>query len=641
MTGIIQAIKLIILQCHNKMTSSCAQAVVELADRIESGQNPGPLLYALANCDTSGNYTEARYPGPLDQWTQFGYPIPRTTFCDDSDNAATLENCPTPVIGSMVLPDYMRVRFKAANDTTPNVNPQKVYNEYTQFPGSSGTKEISNQGYLKDDTISGSEPDGKISDFVADIGQLEITSEDAPTRGVFSDMAATNLVWASGDIKDERSTKTADASCVEGANTSDLSALGNFTEDGKMIRSMVSCGSKFYPSFGAFTRRVSLSGNRWSHVWRDKTNIENGDAGDYAPIIFGSPDASLGGIEFCGVVRGTTRYWAQGPLAMVRYGPNKKAEWGPDRDRDAVKIDNFMSTECLMTKSQSQKSINGTTTIGDFQTLSNEVLLHNATRFIFNDNIRSCNIDASTRVGAFLRREYYGCSNKLAGSLDSVQVDLIAPDDGRVVDRQTWLAYFCSSNRYQLKVGNIHIRRYRPGSVACNQLMQNFCLNNNYRTGKSAQMFDHSCSCIREARKLRNFFTGVENAPIHCFIANCNAGDPNVAPAEGNNQPCNAKLCQQTIDLNSNNLLVNGVQELKCFNQTYKVTPPIDEGSQVNVPFQPDSVAKDTGAKETHGSPGFSLLFYIAVAFLGSMVILAGLYFYVRQLKAPKINTDV
>lgn len=628
--------------------SECPQALVSAIDRAESGGQISPIFHVLPHCGTEKDgvdYSNQVFPNQLEEWPVFGQPISRTFFCDDTDRNADEDNCRIPAIGSMILPSHMRVRFLSTNDETPNANPQLVDPKYAlgRFTSpATGDRTRTNQGYVTDTNVVGDTADGKLSDFIADFGRLDLTSDKAEHPGVFLDFTQGGQTWDSASV-------STDGQCAEGANSSDFETDA-WNDDGKLIRSLISCGSTFYPSFTAVDPQFRKKDGRWDKLYSGKIwQVDNiapfSDAGFcWSP----KPKGEVG------------RTWSPATVAQRLKGSgipsiNDDGAWGAFYDGPTsinsgssgneanAASRGFFTGDCLVTKDQQANSR---------RTLDNKNA-QGARHFprpsgypdftgdntIYSDTgqVRGCMVDVAQEDQGYysqVSNAYeYGCTNKLSGSLHSVQVDYLAPDDGRPVDKNTWLAYFCASNQYQLTYGNVRLQRWRPGSDACNEIMIPFCLSNN--VSGNTKFFDEACSCIRETNKLKNYFAGVRDAPIHCFVSNCSATNPNVYRTDAQRRPCTAKLCQQTIDLDGQNLLANGVQELKCFNETYKVEAPIDEGSQVTVPIVPKATVKPS-SKQTHGTAQFSPLFWIAVALAISAVFLVGLYIWQRRKYAAK-----
>lgn len=629
--------------------SNCANEVLQLVQDIESGLKPSPRFYAFRGCNGQ-HPAYFSFPQPNNVYPPLGQELPvysskitRAEMCSVQDDSSTSAKCPLPMIGSFLAPTGIRVRFNAATDETPDTNPQKKY--YSTASSFAASQSLSNTPtgltgyYTGTDIVDSPNNTGVISDFVSDIGQLDLYPQDAVSKdGVFDDLFQKNYVWASSSRKDPRQSddknKVTSDLCVNDFSKN----TEQFDSNGKMQYSLISCGSPAYFSNGPFTMVVNNKGQQ--------TTQFAGEDLDFGEITKGA----CGNKNLISNKSGTNNidynvHWTAGPYNTLKHmntdvdndGKESKTvqtiksqnSWGENEDTFLRPVDGFTTTDCLFTKAQ----IEAQALKGPLSSFVTQVYTKGQGQ-LHTSSVRCCLTDGyeSVQIGiSSSQRNRYGCTNKLAGSLDSIQVDFVDPteDDvtkARVIDYHTWVAYFCSG-RAELKVGNQSIERFKPGSPACTSLMKDFCLSNGL--AQTDPQFRHSCSCIREAGKLRSLFNGNQNVPIGCFIGNCSNSDPSIFKVEGSDQPCTAKVCQQVIDLNSSGLLVDGTQELKCGSKTFKVEPTVQFDPNVTVP-KFDTVKQDIqGHQITDNDPHFSILLYISIAFMASMVLLGAMYFYV------------
>jgi len=102
------------------MSVACALSLGDLVDELEAGGNPYPVFFAKPDCDTTG----LQWPSALETFplSRFG-----TTIIANSTNnlcsGNSIEECPLPVIQSMILPSNMDITFNTrSSKSVPGID---------------------------------------------------------------------------------------------------------------------------------------------------------------------------------------------------------------------------------------------------------------------------------------------------------------------------------------------------------------------------------------------------------------------------------------------------------------------------------------------------------------------------------------
>ena len=210
----------------------------------------------------------------------------------------------------------------------------------------------------------------------------------------------------------------------------------------------------------------------------------------------------------------------------------------------------------------------------------------------------------------------------LLGSVKSIDVGII---HGR-----TWsyfqLQYCLGLDR--LIVGGIPVvGPYSQGSILCDNLVEEYCLNS---ANQSDSNFFKYCSCILSEQKIKQQYAGLD-LPVQCFASECSDSDPLVYKTAAQLKTCNASVCQQVVNIHGDQISAQGQQTLVCDGQLYNISSQSSSSStsinsaQGNVSGDPSNFLNNaslggTGNKSNSFSVGS--MFWVALGILLLLVFL-------------------
>ena len=191
---------------------SCANQISELVEYMEQGGHPMPYMFYGTNC------TGARWPqNRQDVLTTYNQTFDRTALCQD----ATKAKCLVPIVESMIVQPNVKVVFRS--------------NQTNHTDGKSD----------------------KIVAAIKEFGQLNLYHEDCQN----SICSQSEFTWNSS-VCPNAGEKACDS---DNKSNCMFNIPDNEYYNGEqLLRSMVSCGSKFYPSFMGLQTDNPGIGTSWN-----------------------------------------------------------------------------------------------------------------------------------------------------------------------------------------------------------------------------------------------------------------------------------------------------------------------------------------------------------------------------------------
>jgi hypothetical protein len=433
------------------MSVECANTIVELIDAFESGEHTYPIFWSDSKCNGD------RWPPPQNDipLSQFNIDLTKDLFCKSSKK----EDCPLPSIFSAFIPDGIQISFLAKSSS--KVNNRGMYIS-TSEDADSGTN---------------------VYNVVHDQSSKQRWAL-ASKFGIPEDDNTCNGTYISTDGKT------------------------SFDNDGKMLVSITSCGTPFWPSF------LGRSANyEWDTGQHFTCNTKIGKD-DFDFLHCQNFDFSI--------KQQPVPFTGYGTYALF-YGPNIKNEFNANK---------MFECECQFTKDEQCPG----DTCNPGKTQSNRVL---------------------TSCGSILLQSV--CTHtRFSGSTESMKISY---EEGSWFKQQ---AKYCVDG---LKISGQQIKLY--GSTPfCDNIMELACADT---IVTSDPFFKKACRCINESKRIQTQFAGVD-LPIQCFLDVCNDHSQGVyVKSSQTNTPCSAKLCRQIIDINGTGITASGTQELMCNGEIYNV----------------------------------------------------------------------
>ncbi len=528
---------------------SCALQIASLIAGLEGGARPAPVFFSGPNCDTT------QYPVPGDQILPSffnGHPYNfRNLACRDNmgglgasvretieQRSMAIDSCPLPAIRSMIIPDGIRVTFYAPE-----------------------LKEVDDPGIF----ILSTKNKETVRGNVVHIS----TSFNSPLRWGTS----TNPKQRPGH-KDCRDTGK------------DI-RLGLYSDKGKMMQSLISCGMPFWPSLTS----VLLTG--------DNKN----------PYV-----KSADGKRFIKGIAGVRR--DQGYTAYC------KTPFDRHRNSGCASMNVLYENDASCGGSGDGFSYSTGDCIADYDTA-----LYARKKFGINmthDEINALAPCAGNSRGIGTDDEQCFCGTDLAvnGSVEKISFEFI---------NSTWELQqfrYCTGED-TLTLGDIKIKRYGLGTPACDIIVPEMCANTAFAI--TYLLNPKACACINEQIRIRIQFAGV-NMPVQCFSSICSTTEPGIYRTAEQLQGCSARMCRQIIFLHGSQIAAEGWQNLLCNGQVYSLDNPI--------PSFPTEA--DDGSSKSPSSSDAVVLgpeFYIALGLLMLMIMLLIIFFirgYVTSRRAKR-----
>lgn len=532
--------------------AGCLIQVASLIAGIEAGTQPGPVFYSGPDCNVSQfpAVGEAFVPSLINgtrldlramtcKLEEGGPPSPfREPPRADRDfppaNTMSKKACPLPAIRSMIIPDGLVVTFFAHTDA-------------------------------------------EASRIVADPGVIVLSNtNEAAKKGIvrISTDFNTTLKWGSS-VPDEK-TKALGGPCAK--STGDAW----YNSEGKMLRSLLSCGTPFWPSLAS----VILTGNESAPyaLAGDGTRYFRGNAGTFPRVIRTDLDQYNTGRIYCRSKYGNTSGCASfGNAYPARFGCAGR-----------VPSFTYSTGDCLAIKSDVQGD-------GDAPGDRANALCKPGP---FSEDAKDFPPPSDFRC-------YCGTNRAINGSAKDITV---------AYEAGSWEAQqflFCTSSK-PMTLGGVRIRRYGQGTPACDAIVPNLCANSAFVSTVANAV--KACTCVNEEIRLRNQFSGL-NMPVQCFSAACSTNSPGVYRTAAQLENCSARICRQIIYISGSQISAEGYQSLLCNGQVYSV-----EKALLPIPTDGDSNQVVTGPTDLTLGPEF----YIALGLLLFMVIIL-IVFAVRR----------
>jgi len=195
------------------------------------------------------------------------------------------------------------------------------------------------------------------------------------------------------------------------------------------------------------------------------------------------------------------------------------------------------------------------------------------------------------------------------GSVQNIKIEYT---DSNNWDEQRFL--YCIG-RQKLSIGGIPIQRYGNGTVACDDIVPQFCANTAFLIAND--FAEKACACINEQARLELQFQGLD-LPVQCFSDVCSNADPQVYKTGNQLKGCSARLCVQILTINGSAIADEGFQTLTCDGVVYNVNNQTTNTTPVPV------------STSTPGGPGLGIVFYVALGLLVFVVILLVIFFVRR-----------
>ena len=487
---------------------SCGAFVAQIIDHLEGGGAPVPVLFSGLNC------TGATWPPDF----TFVDPTFKKIYTrNDVCSSARKADCPVPVVRSMVLSPNLRIEFHA------------------------------------NDLSQGESVPARLPDRIQEFGQLNLYG-DKLENNVIKDMgsdATTAMVWNSA-VCARKGEDVCEPGVTDGNCLLPPIAGESFAENGKLLRSMVSCNSPFYPSFlGVNVERI-FSGESFSNQW-PLCRVSD---------IDGHLDTSQAidreGVCDYTVTNGRLSIETAAYVALRNNRPSDRGFADPfprgmttcPGNLNVVPGSFAQACSCIANADEALSRANV-----DFKQRICPV-------------IGPCTGDCRPGVSGgcvlvtgFLRSLQSSCTcggdvPRIEGSVKSFKLTLV--DGDREVDFETLQSIWCKRG---VSIAGVPIQRYTPGTETCDAIMRRSCLDSG-RLINEPEFLD-TCECILEEKKLQAQFAGVD-VPSHCFTAVCSTNRAGVYRSRAQTEGCSAKICSQTLAIHGNGILMQGFQEVVC-----------------------------------------------------------------------------
>ncbi len=540
---------------------SCGIHIAQLVDHFEGGGSPLPIFFSGTDC------TGHKWPPDFSFIDRtYAKVYTRADVC----SSTRVADCPVPYIQSMIVSPNLRIEF-VANDLSPGETvPSRLPARIQEF----------GQLNLYGDKID--------KNIIADTGK---TKEDA-------------LIWNSAACPN-KGEDVCEPGVIDGKCLFPLVGVENFTDDGKLLKSMVSCNSPFYPSFiGVNVARISPN-ERFTNRW-PSCRVSD---------INGHLDTS-GILERESVCDYTI---TNGRLSI------ETAAYVALRNNRPAARDFFSNVPRGMTTCPGNLSVVPGTFAQACSCIANAQETMSSSNLDFKERfcpaLLPCTGDCRPGVAGgciktnnfVLRTLQSSCTcggdvPKIEGSIKNFKLTLV--DGSREVDFDTLQSIWCTRG---LTVAGVPIQRYTQGSEVCDSVMRKTCLD----TGRLVDEPDFldTCECILEEKKLQSQFAGLD-LPSHCFTSTCSTSRGRAYRTKPQATGCSAKLCSQTLSIHGNQILMQGFQEVVCNGTVFNL-------EKVG-PVQPLAV-EETPQIQT-SEVRFGLFFFVIVGIMALLVFLALLW---------------
>jgi hypothetical protein len=607
-------------------------------------------------------------PGNGSQWTPttrhvgMGYFNPKSIWCSNNQWADT-QNCPLPLIQSMIIPSNMKVGFKAKWDED-------------------------------------------IATRVTERGQVWVEG------GVYSNLNDKPLVWnhfsdGISACSDYDSTEFGRTNTIN--NDPSTIAAGNvdslYQFKSKMNRSIVSCGSPFLPSVSIYYQngrrcdemtKMYSDNNKYYRQTGYMVNEYNSTGrkaltpaqGALSQLLKYSTDAlkkdftqNLNPLTICTSTTGDRyqqldSYFMNGPSNSNNYTPGTTLIWGDTINSNPWGSRNFVGD--LMLYSDWQNATNGTTPggadylfdrvcaiyrrgkwvdpypkltyniqdINDPRTALNECaglgqnvedpatisttspcdcvpnsLYHYLAHIMFRTTIFAAVHDTHPGIE--------GCSCpkpwRIEGTIAEVNIAFKNHNFGWDYEK----AMLCAG-MWDVTIDNISLKAYYHGSPLCDEHMISYCKRNIDDRLKTA------CTCVTQAQALQDMFQDSTALSLHCLINSCNDARSNVYKTRLQKElRCNQNVCEQKIDIDGSAINLNSTSNVICTSQTNT------NSTILSVKPNSGSISITKNAPQVSTGPGMwdmTLLGITSFIAMGIAIFALLVYWYMRRQHRLKLE---
>jgi hypothetical protein len=448
---------------------------------------------------------------------------------------------------------------------------------------------------------------------VQEIGQLNFYSSACPNN-ICDDVVSQKLTWNSSVCSN-----AGEAPCAEQPNSACKTPIPDNQffdqKSGRLMQSMISCGSPFQPSFIG----LDVSANQNSSDWK----ICRASTSDATLKIFEHPESYS--TSYCR--QGNSRtleqeayFNANQSMTPILRGCSKIQPWDSDSICLAEKPPDVQACSCLATRHE----VTSTPARAETNTFIDGSWGFKKWTPTPCGLVNQCEVGetggtSSDTVGC-------QCINKptLDGSVREFKISLV-DDNNRPVTWERLQAEYCVSG---LSIAGFPIQRYTDGSPACDRIMRQACANTAELTLDNELL--ESCGCILEERRLRAQFAGID-LPIQCFTTVCDLNNQDVYKTAEQVTGCSARACEQAISVHGSAILAKGFQELICHGTVYQVSEVAENPPAVPLVSQADA----TGSDLVLGPE-----FYIAIGLLVVLLVVVVVWGVRRgrEVKRQKLN---
>ena len=565
----------------DKNQQRCSSAIETMVNYLEYGGFPQPILFP-------GRYCEGltTYPPNLNTLTQSD--INNALDVDKyicTDN--TIEGCPVPLVRSMIVPDNVKIQFRANQTDTKGKNLSNIINELGMLNIYSTSNNVSNN-LVRD---MGGEYNDSSSKFAFTWNSASCPHAPGEPTGCRNADDANNCMLKVPDMR--RYT-------YNDNNEQDI--------DSKLLQSMVSCNSSVSIAFkginvAAYDPTKMPAGHRWPLTWYANDSYYGSKKSANPTSSYTTNSCSPGGGNSL-----------EGEVYNMIWKDNP-----PDNE------ELYLGCSEKILEDMRVPAIQTCSCIGDY-----ELAKANATASVYDTNKRkhhrggifnrlcgvgevdwSVIINPSSGERKFYYDRYFClCSDsdnirKIEGSVDQMTISFV-DDDKNTISWEQLQVLSCTKG---MILGGIPIQRYKHGTKACDSIMKKACINTASTTLSDSLLV--SCKCVDEQRRLEAQFSGID-LPIQCFTTVCDQSAKDVYRTQEQVAGCSARLCSQTLSVHGSNIMVQGFQEIVCNGTVYDL-------SELPKPYTPEKV---TGAEPSSDDIVLGPLFYIAIGLLGMLLIL-------------------
>jgi len=534
--------------------SGCALQLAVIADAMESGAQAYPIFFSGPNCDVS------QYPGA-------GQTLP-SIFINGSIFNLRAQAC--------------RKADQTPDDvvSTSNVgagNLESIPINTCPLPA------IQSMIIPDDISITFFSSGGSFPQFIKDPGQLKISAAGLTNANIMQISTAINsLTWKSsidpsgGCVGDTGSGVYDD---FYNSFRSPQNARNSFdNKTAQMTNSNLSCGISFWPSLTSVMydgyAYATYNGNAWAQVGRD-VDWQQPGKNPLATYCYGRNGGTIGGNVASFLRSNDDRnigiYCSQGGRGYSAADCLQGNDAGAQDGIGGIH------------PSGVQKGICGCTSV-DCDT--NEC-------GCASGNECMCQFEAGRQAN---------------GNMQNIQISQNAGD------WSTQQFLYCIG-RQKLTIGTIPIQRYGNGTVACDDIVPQFCANTAFLIAND--FAEKACACINEQARLELQFQGLD-LPVQCFSDVCSNADPQVYKTGNQLEGCSARLCVQILTINGSAIADEGFQTLTCDGVVYNVNNQTTNTTPVPV------------STSSPGGPGLGIVFYVALGLLVFVVILLVVFFLRR-----------